>query len=795
MSMRAVTWVVLLVATLASSCTRDRTQLMLRIRTDMTQGPSGELGSIRVEVTSEGEPEPALDAVYELGTGATLPATLALVPATQREGLVEIAIEARDPSGATMFTRRAAARYVPERTLLLDVVLAARCRDAGAQSCPNEQSCGLGGCEPILVADLPDFVEDMDASLPPHDADDGGVVGVDACTAMCEGACVDTTTNIGHCGRCDNACTAPAGATPTCASSECGFECDDGLHACGEACVSSTSLDSCGTSCTPCPTTTDGLPTCDGTACGFLCNPGFRRTAGGCVPGPNVDPPRPIAPASFGRVTSLRPTFRWALSAGTDGALVQVCEDRGCTSVLASREAGGGATSVRLERELIVPSTGSRRLYFRLFGRSGDATGASPSPTWSFVLPARDAGTDTSFGAALDFNGDGLSDLAVGSQADRVQLYTGTATGLATVATPLTQAAGSEFGVSVASAGDVDGDGYADLILGAPGIRRAYIYRGSAGGISTTPITLVGASGSDFGRAVAGAGDVNRDGYADVLVGAPGAAEVLLYFGGPTIDGAVDVTYSGPTLSRFGAALAALDGDADGYGDIAIGAPAEGKAYVFRGAATLSPAVASTSASATLTGSPIEEFGASLAGALDVDGDGHADLLVGSPGAASGSAGVRLYLGGSGGVATSEARAWAFPGSGSTSDFGAALHAAGDANRDGYDDFLVGAPGVASAYVFRGRAPDGEDTAAATYSIGLASRLGAAVTSTGDVNGDGYDDSVIGAPGQQSATLYLHTASGLASSGASLSSASAGFGTALAALCLPGPLMTEEERT
>ena len=154
---------------------------------------------------------------------------------------------------------------------------------------------------------------------------------------------------------------------------------------------------------------------------------------------------------------------------------------------------------------------------------------------------------------------------------------------------------------------------------------------------------------------------------------------------------------------------------------------------------------------------------------------------------------MRLYLGASGGVATTEARAWAFPGAGSTSDFGAALHAAGDVNRDGYDDFLVGAPGVASAYIFRGRAPDGEDMPAATYSIGLSSRLGAAVTSTGDVNGDGYDDSVIGAPGQQSATLYLHTATGLASSGASLPSTAAGFGAALAAVCAPGPLT--EERT
>src|SRR5690606_12863063 len=145
-------------------------------------------------------------------------------------------------SGATMFTKRAAARYVPERTLLLDVVLAHRCRDEAARSCPNDQSCGLEGCEPILVTDLPDFVEGVDASLPTH-RNDGGV-GVDACTAVCDGECVDTSSDPSHCGSCDNACTAPPGATPTCDSGECGFECDDGLHLCGDACVSSTSLES-----------------------------------------------------------------------------------------------------------------------------------------------------------------------------------------------------------------------------------------------------------------------------------------------------------------------------------------------------------------------------------------------------------------------------------------------------------------------------------------------------------------------------------------------------------------------
>jgi len=79
------------------------------------------------------------------------------------------------------------------------------------------------------------------------------------------------------------------------------------------------------------------------------------------------------------------------------------------------------------------------------------------------------------------------------------------------------------FGGSVASAGDVDGDGFADVLVGAEssngGTGRAYVYRGSASGPVATPIEIDGTS--DFGSLAAGAGDVNGDGFADILVGAP----------------------------------------------------------------------------------------------------------------------------------------------------------------------------------------------------------------------------------------------------------------------------------
>src|SRR5262249_53872017 len=115
----------------------------------------------------------------------------------------------------------------------------------------------------------------------------------------------------------------------------------------------------------------------------------------------------------------------------------------------------------------------------------------------------------------------------------RAFLYLGTASGL--TAAPAWSAegnqAGARFGASVSGAGDVNGDGYGDVIVGAPGFDdgqtdegAAFVYAGSGAGLSSNPIWLMEGDqdGAAFGASVAGAGDVDRDGYADVIVGAPG---------------------------------------------------------------------------------------------------------------------------------------------------------------------------------------------------------------------------------------------------------------------------------
>ena len=154
----------------------------------------------------------------------------------------------------------------------------------------------------------------------------------------------------------------------------------------------------------------------------------------------------------------------------------------------------------------------------------------------------------------------------------------------------LAEAADDNFGWSVADAGDVNGDGIPDLIVGAiyndsaaKDAGKAYVYLGGVT-VSTTPfVTMTGMAANDqFGVSVAGAGDVNGDGYADVIVGArlnslagSAAGAAFIYFGGPAMDGIPDVVLLGEAPNDwFGNAVAgAGDLNGDGYAEVIVGAP------------------------------------------------------------------------------------------------------------------------------------------------------------------------------------------------------------------------------
>lgn len=375
---------------------------------------------------------------------------------------------------------------------------------------------------------------------------------------------------------------------------------------------------------------------------------------------------------------------------------------------------------------------------------------------------------------AGDVNGDGYSDLIVGApgasngQAGEGLAYVhyGSTTGLSAAPNVTLEAniASAAFGTSVCSAGDIDGDGYSDVIVGAPnsgGTGAAYIFHGGPAGLSTSPTTtLLGTATSEFGAAVSAAGDIDADGYGDVIIGAPGINSAFVHRGRFTgLSGEVQVVLTGPAGSRFGAAVAtAGDVDGTGFSDVIVGAPNfsngqtnEGAAFVYHGGLNGIPPAPAIQLEPNLANS---NFGTSVAGAGDVNGNGYFEVVVGAPGWASGQAGegaAFTYYGSPSGITLA--------GMQTTQpnvvnmQLGRSVAEAGDVNGDGYADIVLGAPGWTNVETQEGRvyvvegSPTGLAAITTVESNILNARMGTAVAGGGDVNGDGYSDIIGGAPG------------------------------------------------
>ena len=395
------------------------------------------------------------------------------------------------------------------------------------------------------------------------------------------------------------------------------------------------------------------------------------------------------------------------------------------------------------------------------------------------------------------------------------------------------------LGTSFSGAGDVNGDGFDDFLIAAPTTNpdgRVYVVFGGADVVNSgglNPTSLNGSNGffingegrgTNFGSALSSAGDVNNDGFDDILIGAPSAdfpapflGRSYVVFGGTNVgaSGSVEtrnlngsngfiLTSSSRQRQGIGASVSDIgDINGDGIDDFIVGAPGDspsgggtGQTYVVfgqngaRSVGSLDLVGLNGNNGFSILGFDASDgrggrSGSSVSSAGDVNGDGINDLIIGAPSATSDgirSAGESYIVFGGSGIGSggslslsslNGSNGFAIQGVNRNENAGEAVSGAGDINADGFDDFVIGVPSAdpndvsnaGQSYVFFGGSSVGSSGSIKLSDIngrngfvinGVRSFTGSGRTlsEAGDFNNDGIDDLLVGGGNDSAYVVY-----------------------------------------